>query len=145
MNKKILISIGVLVVIALAIFIILNNVKPTANVIESSNTIKIPLNQVTTEAQFYEHNGIKYFAVKASDGSIKTAFDACDVCGGTKGYRQEGNDMVCNNCGRHFNIDFLGEKNVFGGGCWPGYLENTLEGENIIIQKSDLESTNYNF
>ena len=144
-NRKILIGIGSIVILAIVLSIIFMGGSSTAKVIENSNTITIPLSEVSTEAQFYEYDGIKYFAVKASDGSIRTAFDACDVCGGTKGYRQEGKDMVCNNCGRHFSIDSLGEKNVFGGGCWPGYLENSVENENIVIQKANIEDNNYEF
>jgi len=68
---------------------------------------------------------VKYFVVEAEDGSVKTAFDACDVCyRSRKGYRQEGDDMICNNCGNHYPISGLGTKNLRGGGCWPGYLPN---------------------
>ncbi|MBD3203920.1 DUF2318 domain-containing protein, partial [Candidatus Woesearchaeota archaeon] len=93
-----------------------------------------------------EHEGtmIKYFAVRAQDGNIRTAFDACDVCGGHKGYRQNGNDVICNNCGRNFRIESIGEKNQ-GGGCWPSYLEHEIKNGNILIKKSDLESGRYMF
>ena len=144
-NRKILIGIGSIVILAIVLSIIFMGGSSTAKVIENSNTITIPLSEVSTEAQFYEYDGIKYFAVKASDGSIRTAFDACDVCGGTKGYRQEGKDMVCNNCGRHFSIDSLGEKNVFGGGCWPSHLPHTIEGNSIIIKKHDINEGGYLF
>ena len=143
-NKKIL-SYVLILVLTTVVFMI---VKPgsTGNAIqEDSELIKIPLNDVSSKAEFYEYNKIKYFVVKASNGEIKTAFDACDVCGGTKGYRQEGGDMVCNNCGRHFNINSLGKDNIFGGGCWPGYLEHTIEENFIVIKKSDLEAGNYQF
>jgi hypothetical protein len=41
--------------------------------------------------------------MKSADGVIRAAYDACDVCyRERKGYHQEGDDMVCNNCGRHF-------------------------------------------
>ncbi|MBD3204443.1 DUF2318 domain-containing protein, partial [Candidatus Woesearchaeota archaeon] len=63
---------------------------------------KIPVSDITGSLKkfSYEHEGtmIKYFAVRAQDGNIRTAFDACDVCGGHKGYRQNGNDVICNNC-----------------------------------------------
>ena len=93
-----------------------------------------------------EKQKIQFFAVKASDGSIKTAFDACDVCyGSKKGYRQEGNQMVCNNCGNKYPIDGIGTKNKAGGGCWPGYLPNEIQGNSLVIKNSDLKAGKYRF
>lgn len=121
------------------------NTAITGNTIKtviSADTVEIPVSEITSKAKFYsfDYNGIKinYFVVKGSDNKIRTAFDACDVCGGRKGYRQEGNDMVCNNCGRHFDIDSIGTKNR-GGGCWPSYLSHEIEDGKIIIQKQELE------
>ena len=112
--------------------------------------INIPLSEITSTAKWYEYeyysggNKIKFFAVKASDGTIKTAFDACDVCYyAKKGYRQEGDYMVCNNCGNRYPIAGLGIKNKTPGGCWPGYLPSIAEGDNILIKKSDLESNRW--
>lgn len=112
--------------------------------------VKIPLSEISDTAKFYDYNSngvnIWYFVVKASDGSIKTAFDACDVCyRSRKGYRQEGNDMICNNCGLSFKTDDLGTKNKNPGGCWPGYLPNRIENNNVIIKKNDLNSGRFRF
>lgn len=119
-------------------------------IVEDANSIKIPISQVSTKARFYNYdsNGVivEYFAVKADDGSIKTAFNACDVCyGAKKGYRQSGEDMICNNCGNHYPISGLGTENLNGGGCWPGYLPSKVEGDYIIIKNSDLEGGKYRF
>ncbi|MAE49258.1 hypothetical protein CMI48_00355 [Candidatus Pacearchaeota archaeon] len=108
--------------------------------------LAIPLADITTTASFYEHDGIKFFVVQAQDGSIKTAFDACDVCHGSKkGYRQEGDNMICNNCGNSYPISGLGTENTKGGGCWPGYLPTTTQGQNLIISLSDIEKGRYRF
>lgn len=116
----------------------------------ADTTISIPLSEISAQAKWYEYNSngvtIRFFAVKASDGSIKTAFDACDVCYGKhKGYRQEGNQMVCNNCGNRYAIDSLGTENKRPGGCWPGYLPSSVAGGKVIIQKSDLDAGRYRF
>jgi len=106
----------------------------------SEGEITIPLSEISEQAKFYEYDGIKYFVIKASDGSIKTAFDACDVCYSTrKGYRQEGDYMICNNCGNRYPIDGLGTENKRGGGCWPGYLPSKVEGNNLVIKSSELD------
>jgi len=105
--------------------------------------INIPILEISENAKWYEYNienkMAKFFIIKAKDGSIKTAFDACDVCyWQKKGYRQEGDYMICNNCGLRFPISGLGTENKTPGGCWPGYLPHIIEGDNIIIQKADL-------
>ena len=143
-----------IVVLLAAIFFIgkgttTGNATQTVNLAAEGST-DIPLSEITEEAKWYEYdaNGkkIKFFAVKASDGSIKTAFDACDVCyGSKKGYRQEGNQMVCNNCGNKYPIDGLGTENKAGGGCWPGYLPNEIQGESLVIKHSDIEAGKYRF
>jgi len=110
--------------------------------------VSIPVSEITNSAKWYEYdsdrNKIKFFVVKASDGTIKTAFDACDVCyTEKKGYRQEGSYVICNNCGNRYPISGLGTENKIPGGCWPGYLPNVIEGDNVIIKKSDLENNQW--
>ncbi|MFN3910034.1 MAG: DUF2318 domain-containing protein [Candidatus Anstonellaceae archaeon] len=122
---------------------------PKSNSI-SDEYFKIPLSDISTKAKWFTYNyegvDIRFFALKASDGSIKTAFDACDICyPSKKGYRQEGNYMVCNNCGTRFLIDSLGRENKRGGGCWPGYLPSFTSDNFLLIKKSDLENGKWRF
>jgi uncharacterized membrane protein len=151
-DKKIIIGIGILVVIVV-IFFLFRGGSTTGNVIsgtDDANVVKIPLSEVSEKAVWYTYNSggvkIKYFAVKAKDGSVKTAFDACDVCYRSKrGYRQQGDDMICNNCGNYYPISGLGTKNLKGGGCWPGYLPSSVEGDYLVMKKTDLEAGKYRF
>lgn len=122
--------------------------------IESSsvkdNEVRIPLQEISEKAKWYDYElnnvKIRFFAVKADDGSIKTAFDACDICYRfKKGYKQEGNYMVCNNCGRRFPISSLGTENKNPGGCWPGYLPGFVDKENLVIKRLDLENGKWRF
>ncbi len=111
-----------------------------------SAVLRIPLEEVTSNAKWYEYESgkskVKFFVVKAGDGSVKTGFDACDVCfTEKKGYRQEGDYMVCNNCGNRYPIDGLGTENKNPGGCWPGYLPSVVKDGNVIIKKSDLSNS----
>jgi uncharacterized membrane protein len=117
---------------------------------DSGGSLEIPISEISGDAKWYEYDSdgtkIQFFAVKASDGTIRTAFDACDICyGSKKGYRQEGDVMVCNNCGNKYPIDGLGTENVKGGGCWPGYLPSKIEGDSLIVKHSDLEKGAYRF
>jgi len=92
-------------------------------------------------ARFYEYKTedgitIKYFIVKSSDGVIRAAFDACDVCWREgKGYAQKGDFMVCRNCGQRFASIRVNEVK---GGCNPGPLAREIKGGNVVIKGSDL-------
>ena len=142
MKKNKIIILGILVIIS---FLIIGCKKDniTGNtIVDTSDAVTISLASLSNTVDFYEYddNGVKisYFVVLGSDGKARTAFDACDVCGGYKGYRQQGNDIVCNNCGKVFRIDGLGSKNK-GYGCWPSFLPHEIEGDNLIIQISDIK------
>ena len=113
-------------------------VKPIGNIVTVS-VAKLS----DGKARFYkfEDGGkeIAFFAVKASDGSIKVAFDACDACyRDKKGYEQVGDKMNCKNCNQKFAINKLGPNAT--GGCNPGFLPHRLNGSNIVLQTSELKA-----
>lgn len=93
------------------------------------------------KAKFYEYKSpggatIKYFIIKSSDGVIRAAFDACDVCWPEgKGYVQKGDYMVCRNCGRRFPSVKV---NVITGGCNPGALQREVSGDKLFIKVKDI-------
>ncbi len=79
---------------------------------------------------------VSYFILKSSDGIIRAAFDACDVCWPAgKGYVQQGDQMICRNCGRKFDSIRINEVK---GGCNPAPLNRRIEGDRLIIQKADI-------
>ena len=86
----------------------------------------------------YKHNDItvRYFILKSSDGIIRAAFDACDVCWPSgKGYYQEGDHMVCRNCGRRFASVSVNEVK---GGCNPAPLKRGITGDKLVIDVGDI-------
>jgi uncharacterized membrane protein len=89
------------------------------------------------KARFYEYKNndgitIRYFILKSSDGVVRAAFDACDVCWPEgKGYVQKGDYMVCRNCGRRFASVKV---NVITGGCNPGALQREVSGDKLVIK-----------
>ena len=88
--------------------------------------------------EFKAENGItvKYFVLKSSDGVIRAAFDACDVCWPSgKGYFQEQDKMVCRNCGKRFASVKINEVK---GGCNPAPLNRKIDGDNLVIQVTDI-------
>jgi uncharacterized membrane protein len=79
---------------------------------------------------------VKYFILKSSDGVVRAAFDACDVCWPAgKGYYQDGDVMVCRNCGRRFQSVKVNEVK---GGCNPAPLKREVVGDQLVVQLGDL-------
>jgi uncharacterized membrane protein len=93
------------------------------------------------DARFYSYpagNGItvKYFVLKSSDGVIRAAFDACDVCWRDgKGYTQKRDFMICNNCGMRFASVRINEVQ---GGCNPAPLTRAIRGDSVVLQVKDI-------
>lgn len=103
--------------------------------------VRIPVEKVTDGKAHhfvYKSDGkdIKFFVVKSRDGILRAAFDACDVCfPAKKGYTQDGDYMICNNCGRRFHTS---QVNVVEGGCNPAPLKRTENGGNLVIKVADI-------
>ena len=113
------------------------------------SAVRISVSQLSTSAAFYTYNSgstlVRYFGAVGSDGNVHVAADACDVCySEKKGYRQVGDVMKCNNCGKEFAIVGVGTENL-SGGCWPSYLPVTISGGDAVIQLSDLKAKSFMF
>ena len=81
---------------------------------------------------------VDFFTVKSTDGIIRAAIDACDVCYKSgKGYIQEDNVMVCTNCKRRFATDKINEVK---GGCNPAPLKRSIVNENLVISMQDINA-----
>ncbi len=107
-----------------------------------AEVISIPLAEISAAAKFYEARvgevSVRFFIMTGSDGVIRSALDACDTCAHTmKGYRQEGDNMVCNNCDQKFPSSKI---NLVRGGCNPIPLDNTLDGDHLKIRVADIQS-----
>ena len=109
----------------------------------SGGDVSIPVSELSGKARFYEYKTasgktVSFFAMRSSDGVYRTALNACDVCfAGKQGYRQEGEDMVCNKCGMHFPSARINEVK---GGCNPIGLQRKVEGESLRISGRELEA-----
>ena len=70
-------------------------------------------------------NSIRFLVVRKPDGSWGTALDACMICGWS-GYRQNGSNVVCRNCGAAIYAPSIGQS----GGCNPcAGLPSHVEGK----------------
>ena len=108
---------------------------------DESGLIRLPLSTFDDYTAHYytymnDDQPIEFFVLKSTDGVVRSAFNACDVCyRSLKGYSQDGQIMVCNNCGSQFPADQI---NVVRGGCNPSPLERTVEAEDLIIRMDDI-------
>lgn len=92
-------------------------------------------------ARFYRflntgNQEVKFFVARDLHGTIQAAFDANEICYKTKrGYRHEGEWVVCNKCDKAFRVATLNEG---GGGCKPVPLAHTVVGDQVVLQESDV-------
>lgn len=75
-------------------------------------------------------NGTKMeiIAVKAPNGTLRTAFNTCQVCydSGRGYYEQDGDVLVCQNCGNRFKLSQI---SVEKGGCNPVGISDDMRKE----------------
>jgi len=125
----------------------LNQRKPVT--IDANLVIQIA--DITENALFYpiELDGVEMevLAVKAPDGTLRTAFNTCQVCFSSgKGYFvQEGTVLVCQNCKRRFRMAQVG---LEAGGCNPIPItedDRTVTDKTITISKEVLQKAQETF
>ena len=146
--KIIITSVCSIIVMAGILFMTKDNEDKQAPIeakLSETGDMMIPVADITETASFYgyEVDGTKLevIAMKASDGSVRTAFNTCQVCfsSGQGYYVQEGDYLVCQNCGNRFKAS---DVEVTKGGCNPVpiFAENkTVDKTNITISKEYLE------
>lgn len=84
---------------------------------------------------------VTFFVLKSRDGIIRAAIDACDVCyKAGKGYYQDGDFMVCVNCGQRFASNRI---NVVKGGCNPAPLNRVVKGDKLVISMGDINANRW--
>jgi uncharacterized membrane protein len=117
-------SVVITAVIVIMVSIILNN-KPDTVIPQNTSVgqnIEIVKSEITGTAKFYPYKAgqtdMELLALKATDGTIRTAFNTCQICynSGRGYYVQEGNVLVCQNCGNRYSADKVG---IEKGGCNP--------------------------
>jgi len=150
LKKMIVISILVLAFVIIAIVLVTNifgdNAKSGGKKtsVDKDSNLVIQKSEISEKVKFYpvEVDGTKLevLAVKASDNTIRTAFNTCQVCysSGRGYYIQEGNALVCQNCGNRFGMN---DVEVTRGGCNPVPIEEgdkTVTDTDITISKDFL-------
>ncbi|HTR45859.1 MAG TPA: Fe-S-containing protein [Verrucomicrobiae bacterium] len=98
--------------------------------------VRIPLSDLTDSSlHFYtvsvESSTLRFLVIHQTNGNYSVALDACQICGWS-GYRQQGQNVVCRNCGATIYIPSIGEK----GGCNPVPVKSSVEGGEVVVDLS---------
>jgi high-affinity iron transporter len=132
----------VLVVLSLAaefVYARAVNAPSQAKMLAAENgQVRIPLSELNDSSLHYyaadaDNNLIRFLVIHRMNGDYATALDACQICG-RQGYRQEGQNVVCRNCGAAIYIPSIGES----GGCNPIGVKSRVEGGDVIVDLSAL-------
>lgn len=120
--------------------------KEVVATLNEKGDLVINTGDITEEATFFQinHKGtdMAVLAVKADDGTIRTAFDTCQICNGSPYayFEQSGDKFQCQNCGNVYSRDMLEKER---GGCNPVPImaeEKTVTDSEIIIPVEVLEA-----
>ncbi len=114
-----------------------------AQVKPENGEVRVPLADLddkTPHFYLYQTSGkdIRFFLLRDAEGGVRAALDACHNCFRAKrGYRQEGNTVICNNCGMSFKYENIG---IVTGGCNPIPLSRKIAGQVVVLKVKDLEA-----
>ena len=106
--------------------------------LNEAGDLVINTGDIGDEATFFQVNvkgvDMAVLAVKAEDGTVRTAFDTCQICNGSPYayFEQKGDKFQCQNCGNVYSRDMIEKER---GGCNPVPImaDEKSETENEII------------
>jgi high-affinity iron transporter len=79
---------------------------------------------------------VRLIAIVDASDTVRVALDACAICG-SQGYYQEGQNVICRNCGAAINLPTIGH----GGGCNPIPFDPPykVDSDTLVISQAALE------
>ena len=96
--------------------------KQEAAALQPGEYLEIPVSELSETIRIYpvavDGLSMEILAAKDADGSLRTAFNTCQVCNGSRKayFVAQGDHVVCQNCGNSFARTDVG---VLSGGCNP--------------------------
>jgi FTR1 family protein len=76
---------------------------------------------------------VRLIAMLDSSGTVRAGLDACMICG-HQGYYQDGQNVICRNCGAVIYVPTIGQ----AGGCNPIHIDYVIEGDKLHIAAAAL-------
>jgi len=110
----------------------------TKLLIAQNNQVRIPLSELTDSSLHYytadvDAAEIRFLVIHKTNGDYATALDACQICGAA-GYKQEGQNIICRNCGAAIYVPSIGD----AGGCNPIAVKSLVQGGEVVVDLSAL-------
>ena len=150
-KQLIIISVSTLALLVIVIGIIRTETKEDGDLVKGSlrankvidTDLVIPISNINESAIFYpvevDGNELEVFAIKASDDTVRTAFNICKDCyaSGRGYYVQDGDMLVCQYCGNRFLRDQIEKAS---GGCNPVPI---TEANKLVTKESITISKEY--
>jgi high-affinity iron transporter len=114
-------------------------VSPPERLTIVSGEVRIPVSSLGTMKlnRYVVHAGgadVRVLAILDESDTVRVGLDACLICG-TKGYYQDGSNVICRNCAAAMNIPTIG----MPGGCNPIHIDYRVENGTLIISEKALE------
>ena len=112
---------------------------PAATRLEAVNgRVEIPVSEVAdSNLHFFtaDSNGtlLRFLVIRKGNGDFAVALDGCEICGWS-GYRQEGQNVICRNCGAAIYVPSIGQS----GGCNPVGVKARVDAGKISIDLTAL-------
>ena len=135
--------------VVLAVVLIISvgsNSSSGSQIINEGVSLVIPISEVSETAEFFpvtvDGTKMEVIAVTAPDGTIRTAFNTCQVCNGSPlaYFVQRGNTLECQACRNRFPMIRVG---VDAGGCNPVPIfdeDRTVTAESITVSYEFLQA-----
>jgi uncharacterized membrane protein len=106
--------------------------------VAQNGQVHIPLSQLMDSRLHYytaevNQSDIRFLVIHKTGGDYAVALDACQICGPV-GYRQEGQNVICRNCGAAIYIPSIGQL----GGCNPIVVKSRAQSGDVVIDLSAL-------
>lgn len=147
LNRSTLIFAAAVVLLSIAIITMPGYNGGSDKTSSGEGDIVITKSEITETVKFFPVKigkiTMEVMAVKASDGTIRTAFNTCQVCNGSPRayFKQEGDSVICQNCGNIFSLDMI---EVRRGGCNPVPIakDDKVEDEDTITISRELLEQN---
>jgi FTR1 family protein len=103
--------------------------------------VEIPTSGLSdSDLHFYSADAsgrpVRFFVIWKGNGDYIAALDACQICGWS-GYRQQGQNVICRNCGAAIYVPSIGNP----GGCNPVPVKSRVQAGNLILDLSALASS----
>ncbi|MDR3314564.1 MAG: DUF2318 domain-containing protein [Oscillospiraceae bacterium] len=114
--------------------------------IRTGEDLVIPVSEIGETATFFtvavDGVTMEILAVRAPDGTLRTAFNTCQVCNGSPlaYFVQKGSKVECQNCHNQFPMSRIG---LDAGGCNPWPItdgDKTVTDESITISYDFLQA-----